>query len=29
MSDTPGHGPVNYIMPKWIRVLRIFLAGLC
>jgi putative tricarboxylic transport membrane protein len=28
MSDTPGHGPVKYIMPKWIRGPQDFVGGL-
>ena len=27
MSDTPGHGPVKYIMPKWIRGPQDFVGG--
>ena len=28
MSDTPGHTPVNYIMPKWIKGPQDFIGGL-
>ena len=28
MSDTPGHTPVNYIMPKWIKGPQDFVGGL-
>src|SRR4051812_44515383 len=28
MSDTPGHVPVKYIMPKWIRGPQDFVGGL-
>ena len=28
MSDTPSHGPVNSIMPKWIRCPQDFVGGL-
>jgi len=28
MSDTPGQGPVKYIMPKWIRGPQDFVGGL-
>ena len=28
MSDTPGHAPVNYIMPKWIKGPQDFVGGL-
>ena len=28
MSDTPSHGPVKYIMPKWIRGPQDFVGGL-
>ena len=28
MSDTPSHGPVNSIMPKWIRGPQDFVGGL-
>ncbi len=28
MSDTPGHAPVKYIMPKWIRGPQDFVGGL-
>src|SRR4030088_1065898 len=28
MSETPSHGPVKYIMPKWIRGPQDFVGGL-
>ncbi len=28
MSDTPSHGPVNSVMPKWIRCPQDFVGGL-
>lgn len=28
MSDTPSHGPVKYILPKWIRGPQDFVGGL-
>ena len=28
MSDTPSHGPVNSIMPKWVRCPQDFVGGL-
>jgi putative tricarboxylic transport membrane protein len=28
MSDTPGHTPINYIMPKWIKGPQDFVGGL-
>ena len=28
MSDTPSHGPVKYIMPKWVRGPQDFIGGL-
>jgi len=28
MSDTPSHGPVKYIMPKWVRGPQDFVGGL-
>ena len=28
MSDTPGHAPVKYIMPKWIRGPQDFVGGI-
>ena len=28
MSDTPGHTPVNYIMPKWIKGPQDFVGGI-
>ena len=28
MSDAPGHTPVNYIMPKWIKGPQDFVGGL-
>src|SRR3954451_9073321 len=28
MSDTPGHVPVKYVMPKWIRGPQDFVGGL-
>lgn len=28
MSDTPGQGPVKYVMPKWIRGPQDFVGGL-
>ena len=28
MTDTPSHGPVNSIMPKWIRCPQDFVGGL-
>ncbi len=28
MSDTPSHGPVKYVMPKWIRGPQDFVGGL-
>src|ERR1700682_6220161 len=28
MSDTPSHGPVKYIMPKWVRGPQDFVGGI-
>src|SRR4051812_49987722 len=28
MSDTPSHGPVNSVMPKWVRCPQDFVGGL-
>src|SRR4051794_41793676 len=28
MSDTPSHGPVNSVLPKWIRCPQDFVGGL-
>src|SRR6202166_3937583 len=28
MSDTPSHGPVNSIMPKWVRGPQDFVGGI-
>jgi putative tricarboxylic transport membrane protein len=28
MSDTPSHGPVNSIMPKWVRCPQDFVGGI-
>jgi putative tricarboxylic transport membrane protein len=28
MSDTPSHGPVKYVLPKWIRGPQDFVGGL-
>src|SRR6267378_345431 len=28
MNDTPSHGPVKYIMPKWVRGPQDFVGGI-